>query len=48
VLGCGSVGKAICFSLADLGATEIAIYDWDLTKMNSLAKLLAAENIDTV
>lgn len=48
VLGCGGVGKAICFSLADLGATEIAIYDRDLTKMNSLAKLLAAENIDTV
>lgn len=48
VLGCGGVGKAICFALADLGATELAIYDRDLTKMNSLAKLLAAENIDTV
>lgn len=48
VLGCGGVGKAICFSLADLGAEEIAIYDRDLTKMDSLAKLLAADNIDTV
>ncbi|WP_117232622.1 shikimate dehydrogenase family protein [Vibrio maerlii] len=48
LLGCGGVGKAICFSLADLQATHIAIYDRDLTKMNSLATRLAEAGIDVI
>lgn len=37
VLGTGGVGRAVVFGLASLGATEILLYDTDLTKVASLA-----------
>lgn len=37
VLGTGGVGRAVVFGLASLGASEILLYDMDLTKVVSLA-----------
>ncbi|HDM8207370.1 TPA: saccharopine dehydrogenase NADP-binding domain-containing protein [Vibrio campbellii] len=48
LIGCGGVGKALCFSLVDLGATQIALYDHDENKMKQLAESLNKEDINTV
>jgi shikimate dehydrogenase len=48
LLGCGGVGKAICYSLVDLGATQIALYDKDKQKLAQLEQSLSKENIHTV
>lgn len=45
VVGCGGVGKAICFALAELGASQIAIYDREPKKMQALAEQLTAQTI---
>jgi len=37
VLGTGGVGRAVGFGLADLGASEIVLYDTDAAKVASLA-----------
>ncbi|MGU3576631.1 shikimate dehydrogenase family protein [Brucellaceae bacterium C25G] len=37
--GAGGVGKAIAFALAELGCTEIRIYDYDAAKAQSLLDL---------
>lgn len=37
LLGTGGVGRAVAFGLASLGATEILLFDTDLTKVVSLA-----------
>ncbi|KFA97410.1 shikimate dehydrogenase family protein [Vibrio sp. ER1A] len=48
LLGCGGVGKAICFSLVDLGATQIALYDKEPSKVAELEQALSNESIDTI
>jgi shikimate dehydrogenase len=40
VIGTGGVGKAIAFALADLGVSEIRIFDTDRAKVEHLAALL--------
>lgn len=40
VLGTGGVGRAVVFGLARLGATEVLLYDTDLSKVVSLAAAL--------
>lgn len=40
VLGTGGVGRAVVFGLASIGASEILLYDTDLTKVVSLAGAL--------
>ncbi|WP_299712652.1 shikimate dehydrogenase [Tardiphaga sp.] len=42
VIGTGGVGKAIAFALADLGVTEIRIFDTDRAKAEHLVSLLPA------
>ncbi len=42
LLGTGGVGRAVGFALADLGATEIVLYDTDLAKVVSLGAAIAA------
>lgn len=37
VLGTGGVGRAVAFGLADLGASEVVLYDMDAAKIESLA-----------
>jgi shikimate dehydrogenase len=39
--GCGGVGKAIGFALADLGASALRLFDTDRVKANALARALA-------
>lgn len=38
--GAGGVGKAVAFGLADLGATELRLYDKDTTRAQTLAQAL--------
>ncbi|MBW6506550.1 MAG: shikimate dehydrogenase [Rhodobacteraceae bacterium] len=40
VLGTGGVGRAVGFGLADLGASEIVLYDTDAAKVASLASAI--------
>ncbi|WP_372840567.1 shikimate dehydrogenase [Phaeovulum sp.] len=40
VLGTGGVGRAVAFALADLGATEIVLYDTEPEKIAALSKAL--------
>ena len=40
VIGTGGVGKAIAFALADLGVSEIRIFDTDTAKAEHLVSLL--------
>jgi len=40
VIGTGGVGKAIAFALADLGVSEIRIFDTDRAKVENLVALL--------
>ncbi len=40
VLGTGGVGRAVAFALADLGATEIVLYDTEPGKIAALSKAL--------
>jgi shikimate dehydrogenase len=42
MIGCGGVGRAVGFALADLGASEIVLFDTDAAKIASLAAALAA------
>lgn len=42
ILGTGGVGRAVAFGLADLGASEIVLFDTDPAKAESLAAALRA------
>lgn len=44
--GAGGVGRAVCFGLARLGATEIRIYDSDRSKGEGVRSALASSLID--
>ncbi|WP_291575230.1 shikimate dehydrogenase [Bradyrhizobium sp.] len=44
VIGAGGVGKAIVFALADLGVSEIRIFDTDRAKADGLAARLRASH----
>lgn len=50
IVGAGGVGKAMAFSLAELGADEIWLYDIDAARAEGLAKTLkgAGINVATV
>ena len=43
VIGAGGVGKAIGFALADLGVSELRIFDTDRAKAEQLTKLLQGQ-----
>lgn len=44
IIGAGGAGRAISFGLADLGATEIRLFDLDLSKSEGLATALRAQS----
>ncbi|MCE5973089.1 shikimate dehydrogenase [Sinirhodobacter sp. WL0062] len=48
VLGTGGVGRAVAFGLADLGASEIVLYDMDAAKVASLKAALESHSGITV
>jgi shikimate dehydrogenase len=48
VLGTGGVGRAVVFGLASLGASEILLYDTDLTKVVSLGAAVRKQFPKTV
>ena len=46
VLGCGGVGRAVCFALAKLGIENLYVIEKNKNKLNSLVNDLKKENVN--